>query len=406
MARQVRTTRRAAVIGGALALGLGFQAGHAAERGPVKIGVLGDLSSAYSNVGGRHLVEAVKMAVEDFGGSVLGQPIEILSADTQLKPDVASTTARRWFDEGVDVLVDIPSTNMTFAVTPLAEDRKRVVLATSAASSDITGAKCSPVVAHWTYDTYANARSAGAVLLEQGAKNWFILNQDTATGVGVERDITELVTQKGGKIVGSVKAPLETTDFSSYLLRAQSAKPDIIAFAPAGAAGVNAIKQANEFGLKQGGTRFVSVFMMPDDVKSLGLEAAQGLIYATAFDASLNEQTKAFAERFRQRAGKVPNMNMVGSYSAVLHYLKAVQAVGTTNSDKVMPKMREMPVRDVFTQDGELRIDGRMAHSMFVMQVKSPAESKDEWDLAKVIATVPASVAVRPLNAGGCPLVK
>lgn len=394
------------LIGSALAGALAAAPASAADQGVVKIGVLGDYSSAYSSVGGKFLLEAVRMAVEDFGGRMFDKPIEVVSGDTQLKPDVASTIARQWFDEGVDMITDIPSTNIAFAVGPLAEQRNKIAMVTSAASSDITGAKCSPNVAHWTYDTYSVARSSASVLMDRGAKTWYFLNQDAATGIAAERDVTQVVAEKGGRVLGSVKAPVNASDFSSFILQAQAANPDVYAFAPAGSAGVTAIKQAAEFGLLKGSARLVSIFMMPDDVKALGLATAQGLIYATAFDANLNDQTREFTKRFLQRAGKTPNMNMVGSYSAVLHYLRAVQAAGSKETGVVMAKMREMPVNDVFTQDGRLRIDGRMSHSMYVVQVKTPAESTNEWDLSKVIATVPASVAVRPLNAGGCPLAK
>ena len=232
---------------------------------------------------------------------------------------------------------------------------------------------------------------------------------DTGRGefqLAAERDVTQVVQERGGRVLGSVKAPVTASDFSSFILEAQATNPDVYAFAPAGSAGVTAIKQASEFGLLKGKASLVSIFMMPDDVKALGLQVAQGLIYTTAFDPNRNDQTRAFTERFLKRAGKTPNMNMVGSYSAVMHYLEAVKAAGTKETPVVMAKMREMPVNDVFTQDGHLRIDGRMSHPMYVMQVKTPAESTNEWDLSKVIATVPASIAVRPLDAGGCPLVK
>ncbi len=402
----MKNARRKLMLTAVLAGALGAAPAMAADQGAVKIGVLGDYSSAYSSVGGKYLLEAVKMAVEDFGGTMFGKPIEIVSGDTQLKPDVAGSIARQWFDEGVDMITDIPSTNIAFTVDPLAEQRNKIVMVTSAASSDITGAKCSPNVAHWTYDTYSVARSSASVLMDRGAKTWFFLNQDAATGIAAERDVTQVVQERGGRILGSVKAPVTASDFSSYILEAQATHPDVYAFAPAGSAGVTAIKQASEFGLLKGKSSLVSIFMMPDDVKALGLGVAQGLIYATAFDPDRNDQTRAFTQRFLKRAGKTPNMNMVGSYSAVLHYLDAVKAAGTKETPVVMAKMREMPVNDVFTQDGHLRIDGRMSHPMYVMQVKTPAESTNEWDLSKVIATVPASIAVRPLDAGGCPLVK
>ena len=244
----------------------------AADQGAVTIGVLGDQSSAYSSVGGRFLLEEVKMAVEDFGGTMFGKPIEVVSGDTQLKPDVASSLARQWFDEGVDMITDIPSTNIAFAVGPLAEQRNKIMMVTSAASSDITGPKCSPNVAHWTYDTYSVARSSAATLMDRGAKTWFILNQDSATGIAAERDIAQVVQEKGGRMLGSVKAPVTASDFSSFIIEAQAANADVYAIAPAGSAGVTAIKQASEFGLMRGKARLVSIFIMPDDVKALGLE--------------------------------------------------------------------------------------------------------------------------------------
>jgi branched-chain amino acid transport system substrate-binding protein len=400
-----KTTTAAGIL--AASLGLTVAGAFADDTKPVKIGVLGDFTSIYAGVGGPALFEAAKMAVEDFGGSVLGKPIEVISGDTQLKPDIASTIARRWLDEeNVDVITDMPSTNIAYAVTALANERKKVLLVTSAASSSITGEKCSPYVTHWTYDTYSNAVSLGKVLLDEGAKKWFILSQDSVTGTVTEKDLTDYVKANGGKIVGTVRAPVTANDYSSFLLQAQAASPDVIAILPAGNASVTIIKQASEFGITQAGTKLVSFFMMPDDVRAIGLKDAQGLYFATAFPWDLNADTQKFSEHFLKRTGKKPNMNMAGTYSAVTHYLKAVKAAGTKDADAVMKKMREMPIKDVFTADGKLRIDGRMAHSSYVVKVKQPAQSKGEWDIMQLAGEVPTGVAVRPLESGGCPLVK
>lgn len=404
----MRGNSKAKAVGVAVMLSMATIAmAKADDTKPVKIGVLGDYTSVYASVGGQALFEAAKMAVEDFGGSVLGKPIEIVSGDTQLKPDIASTIARRWLDEeNVDVITDMPSTNIAYAVTALANERKKVLLVTSAASSSITGEKCSPYVVHWTYDTYSNAVSLGKVLLDEGAKKWFILSQDSVTGTVTEKDLTDYVKAHGGKIMGTVRAPVTASDFSSFLLQAQTAGPDVVAILPAGNASVTAIKQASEFGLPQSGVKLVSFFMMPDDVRAIGLKDAQGLYFATAFPWDLNADTQKFSERFLKRTGKKPNMNMAGTYSAVSHYLQAVKAAGTKDGDAVMKKMRDLPIKDAFTADGKLRIDGRMAHSAYVVKVKSPAQSKGEWDIMQVAGEVPTDIAVRALDAGGCPLVK
>jgi branched-chain amino acid transport system substrate-binding protein len=393
---------------GSLAIGLIMGTAVSADytKG-VKVGILGEFSSIYSSVGGQALLEAAKMAVEDFGGQVLGKPIEVVSGDAQLRPDIASTIARQWFDQdNVDVIADMPSTNVTLAVAELANERKRVLLSTSASSSVISGEKCSPYVAQWTYDTYSNASALGKTLISEGAKNWFILATDSVTGTVQTKDVTNYVTAHGGKIVGTVRAPIDATDYSSFLVQAQSANADMILIGPGGAAGVSVIKQANEFGLVQAGIKLASITMQTDDVKAAGLQDAQKMYFVTAFVWDKDDETKAFSERFLKRTGKKPNMNMVGTYSAVLHYLKAVQAAGTKDADAVMAKMREMPINDVFTHNGILRKDGRMAHSTYVVQVKTPAESTGEWDLYKLVKEIPVEEAVRPVNETGCPLVK
>ena len=404
------TSRRHLVQAGALGLGaavLGMPGILRAQTGaPVKVGVLGDFSTAYASVGGPALLEGVKMAAED-AGPVLGKPVGVVSADTQLKPDIASAIARRWYDtEGVDVITDLPTSAMTFAVMDLARERKKIVLATSASSSDITGPHCSPYVVHWVYDTYSIAHSTPTVLAKQGAKTWFFISQDTVAGAVSERDVTEVIKGAGGTVVGSVKVPNNSDDYSSFILQAKDSKADVIVFSVAGSDAVRVVKQAAEFGVMKGGQKMTGVYTMPDDIKAMGLDVAQGLIYATAFDWNRNDDSRAFSRRFLARAGKMPNMNMAGSYSAVLSYLKAVQAAGTRDADQVMAKLRAMTINDPFVKGGKVREDGRMAHGMYVMQVKSPSQSTGEWDLAQVIAEVPTDVAVRPLGAGNCPLVK
>lgn len=379
----------------------------AAADGPVKIGVLGDYSSAYASVGGPALLEAVKMAVEDAGGQAFGRPVEVVFADSQLKIDIGTAIARRWFDlEDVDVVTDLPHSGMTFAVMDLALPRRKIILATSPSSSDLTGAKCSPYLAHWTFDTYAIAHSTASALAAQGALKWFFITMDTITGTAVERDATEVLTRAGGKVVGSVRVPTNTPDFASFILHAQGSGADVVFYSVAGADAVTLMKQASEFGLTKSGMKIAGSFTMPDDIRGMGLPIAQGLIYAAAFEWNLNDDTRAFAKRFLARAGKMPNMNMAGSYSAVSHYLKAVQKAGSKDADVVMSTMRDTPINDVFARNGRLRADGKMSHGMYVMQAKAPSESTSEWDVAKLIAEIPSEVATRPLANGGCPLVR
>jgi branched-chain amino acid transport system substrate-binding protein len=399
--------RRALLKAGLIGLGsqLPIIRRATAATGSVKIGVLGDYSSAYASVGGTALLEAVKMAIEDTG-QVLGKPVELVHADCQLKIDIGTNIARRWFErEDVDVVVDIPHSGITLAVADLALPRRKIVLATSAVSSDITGAKCSPYVAHWTFDTYGIANSTAWALVKSGALKWFFITMDTVAGTAIERDATAVLTAGGGKVVGSVRVPINTPDFSSFLLHAQGSGADVLFFSVAGADAVNLMKQASEFGISNS-MRLAGSFTMPDDVRGMGLRIAQGLVYSAAFEWDLNDETRAFSKRFLARAGKTPNMNMAGSYSAVSHYLKAVQKAGSKEADVVMSTMRETPINDAFARNGRLRVDGKMEHGMYVMQVKKPSESANEWDIAKLVAEIPANVATRPLAEGNCPLVK
>jgi branched-chain amino acid transport system substrate-binding protein len=396
----------------ALALGLTslmpVAAAFAQQSGPpLKIGILSDLSSVYSDIGGAGNVEATKMAIEEFGGSMFGAPIELLTADPQNKPDTAAAIVRKWYaNEGVDMIIDMPTSATALAGMELSKQFEKVMIVTDAASSDITGKSCSPYTAHWTYDTYSNAHTVGGAIVKNGGDSWFFITADYVFGHSIERDTAEVVKAAGGKVLGSVRHPLNTPDFSSYLLQAQSSKAKIIGLANGGGDTINAIKQAGEFGIVSGGQNLAAIVMFISDVHSLGLKLAQGLIITEAYYWDLNDKTRAFGRRFFERMKRMPTMNQAATYSATLHYLKAVQAAGTRETKPVMAKMRATPVRDAFTDNGVLREDGRMVHSMFLFEVKKPEESKGPWDYYKVLAEVSGDQAFRPLNEGGCPLVR
>jgi branched-chain amino acid transport system substrate-binding protein len=382
--------------------------GFAQQAGqPLKIGILSDFSSVYSDIGGMGNVEASKMAIEEFGGAMFGAPIELLTADPQNKPDTAASIVRKWYEnEGVDMIIDMPTSATALAGMELSKQFEKIMIVTDAASSDITGKSCSPYTAHWTYDTYANAHTVGGAIVKNGGDSWFFITADYVFGHSIERDTGEVVKAAGGKVLGSVRHPLNTADFSSYLLQAQSSKAKIIGLANGGGDTINAIKQAGEFGIVAGGQNLAAIVMFISDVHSLGLKLAHGLIITEAYYWDLNDKTRAFGKRFFERMKRMPTMNQAATYSATLHYLKAVQAAGTRETRPVMAKMRATPVRDAFTDNGVLREDGRMVHSMFLFEVKKPEESKAPWDYYKVLAEVPPDQAFRPLNEGGCPLVK
>ncbi len=395
---------RAALAAAALAL----SATAASAQAPVRIGVLTDMSSLYSDSGGKGSVQAARLAVQDFGGSVLGRPIEVLFADHQNKADIGANIARGWYDtDGVSAVVDVPNSSVALAIQQLTRDKDKVFLISAGGSSDLTGPACSPNGIHWTYDTYAMAHGTARGLVAQGYKTWFFITADYAFGQALERDATAEVLRDGGKVVGGVRAPLNTPDFSSYLLQAQASGAQVVALANAGGDTVTAIKQAAEFGLTKGGSQVLAGLLVNvDDVHSLGLPIAQGLLLTNAFYWDDNDATRAFAKRFFQTEQRMPSMYQAGVYSAVLHYLKAMKAAGTDQSKAVIAKMKEMPVDDFFAPGGRIRADGRVVHPMYVRQVKTPAESKGEWDVYKLVQTLPADEAFRPLGEGGCPLVK
>ncbi len=373
----------------------------------VKIGLITDFTSVYSDIGGQGNLEAAKMAIEDFHGEVLGKPIEIISADVQNKADVAAAMARKWYEnEGVDMIVDMPTSATALAAMEMSKAYEKILIVTDAASSDITGKSCSPYTAHWTYDTYSNAHTVGSAIVKQGGDTWFFITADYLFGHSIERDTGEVVKAAGGKVLGSARHPLNTADFSSYLLQAQNSKAKIIGLANGGGDTINAIKQASEFGIVAGGQNLAGIVMFISDIHSLGLMLAQGINITEAYYWDQNDRTRAFGKRFYERMKRMPTMNQASTYSAVLHYLKAVQAAGTKETRAVYAKMHELPVRDAFTDNGYLREDGRMVHSMLLLQVKKPEESKAPWDYYKILAEVPGDEAFRPLKDGGCPLVK
>ena len=373
----------------------------------LKIGLLGDFQSVYSDIGGAGNVEATKMAIEEFGGTMFGKPIELITADVQNKADIAASLARKWYEnEAVDMIIDMPTSATALAGMEMSKQFQKIMIVTDAASSDITGKSCSPYTVHWTYDTYANAHTVGSAIVKNGGDTWYFITADYLFGHSIERDTGDVVRAAGGKVVGSARVPLNNADFSSFLLQAQASKAKIIGLANGGADTINTIKQAAEFGIVAGGQNLAGIVMFISDIHSLGLKLAQGLIVTEAYYWDLNDRTRAFGKRFFERTKKMPTMNQAATYSATLHYLNAVKAAGTKETKAVLEKMRATPVRDAFTDNGVLREDGRMVHSMFLLQVKKPEESKAPWDYYKVLAEVPGDQAFRPLKDGGCPLVK
>jgi branched-chain amino acid transport system substrate-binding protein len=396
-----------------LAAGLvatGATAAPAKEKisdGVVKIGVLTDMSGVYSALGGKGTQVAVEMAVKDFGGTVLGKPIQVVGADHQNKADIASAKAREWFDNGqVDMITGLLNSGCALAVQKLGGDKKRVVMVTGAATTDLTNKDWNPYSVHYVYDTYALGKVTGQAVVQGGGKTWFFITADYAFGQSLEANTTKFVTQGGGKVVGSVRHPLSTADFSSYLLQAQSSKAQIIGLANAGGDTINAIKQAREFGIGQKGQKLVGLLIFDTDIKSLGLNAAQGMQFTSGFYWDRDEAARAWSKRFFAIHKAQPTMDQAGAYSATMNYLKAIKAAGTDDPDAVMAKLKSMDISDFFAVHGKIRIDGRMVHDMYLMEVKKPSESKGEWDLLKIIRTVPGDEAYMPLSESTCPAVK
>ncbi|MDH2386752.1 ABC transporter substrate-binding protein [Bradyrhizobium sp. CER78] len=372
----------------------------------VKIGVLNDQSGVYADYGGKYSVEAAKMAIEDFGGEVLGQKIEMVTADHQNKPDLATSIARRWYDaDGVDMITELTTSSVALAVQELSKEKKKIDIVVGAATSAITGASCTPYGFHWAFDTHALAVGTGGALVKAGGDSWFFLTADYAFGYALEKDTSEIVTAAGGKVLGSVRVPLNSSDFSSFLLQAQSSKAKVIGLANAGQDTTNSIKQAAEFGIVRGGQKLAGLLMTLAEVNGLGLDAAQGLVLTEGFYWDHDDKSRAFSERFFKRTGRMPSMIHAGTYSATLSYLKAVKAAGTKDSDAVAKKLKELPVDDAFAQ-GKVQENGRMVHDMYLFEVKKPSESKKPWDYYKQLAVVPGDQAFPKAKDSGCPLTK
>jgi branched-chain amino acid transport system substrate-binding protein len=396
--------RTAFAAGLALAALVGAANAQQISDDMVKIGVLTDISS---DAAGKGSLAAVEMAVADYGGKVKGKPVEVIAADHQNKPDIGVSIALNWYDnEKVDAIFDVPTSSVALPISALTRERNRININSGGGSSDLTGIACSPNTVHWTYDTYALSNVAGKTMVKRGEDTWFFVTADNAFGVTLERDAANVVREGGGKVLGDVRHPVNSPDFSSVLRRAQASKAKVIALANAGGDTTNALTQAAEFAITQGGQKMIALLMEITDTHSLGIKATQGLIVTDGFYWDMNDETRAFSRRFMDKVGRMPTMIQAGLYSATMHYLKAIEAIGTDEAPKVMAQMRATPINDFFAKNGKIRIDGRMVHDMYLFEVKKPEQSKGEWDLYNLIATVPGDEAFRPLDKGGCPLVK
>ena len=399
--------RLAAALAAGAAMVLSAGAAHAQiSDDAVKLGVLTDMSSLYSDATGKGSLAAVQMAVADFGGKVKGKPIAVLSGDHQNKPDVGVNIVRNWIDnDKMDALFDVPTSSVALALSTLMTEKNKIFMNSGAGSSDLTGKACSPIFVHYTYDTYALSNVAGKAMVKRGEDTWFFVTADYAFGHALERDAANVVKENGGKVLGDVKHPLNSSDFSSFLLQAQASKAKVVALANAGGDTTNALKQAAEFGLTQGGQKMIALLQEITDSHSLGLKQAQGLILTDGFYWDMNDETRAFSKKFMEKVGHMPTMIQAGLYSATMHYLQAIDATGTDDTAKVMAQMKKTPIHDFFAKNGHIREDGRMVHDMYLFQVKKPSESKGEWDLYNLLATVPGDEAFRPMDKGGCPFV-
>lgn len=378
-----------------------------ASDGKVKIGILNDQSAVYADFGGKSSYEAALMAVEDFGGKVLGVPVEVVTADHQNKPDIASNIARQWYDtEQVDSIMELTTSSVALAVQAISKEKKKIDIVTGAATTELTGKQCSPYGFHWAYDTHSLAVGTGGALVKQGGDSWFFLTADYAFGYSLEENTGNYVKENGGTVVGAVRHPLASTDFSSFLLQAQSSGAKVIGLANAGLDTSNAIKQAAEFGIVQGGQRLAALLFTLAEVHGLGLEAAQGLTLTEGFYWNRDEESAKFGKRFMERTGKMPNMVHAGTYSAVLQYLKAIEKAGTDETEAVAKELHALPVDDVFAKNGTVAPNGRMVHDMYLLEVKKPDESKEPWDYFKVLATIPGKEAFMDPAQSGCELVK
>jgi branched-chain amino acid transport system substrate-binding protein len=383
------------------------QSTNKVSDGVVKIGLIEDMSGLYADITGIGSVTAAKMAVEDFGGKVLGAPIEVVYADHQNKPDIASATAREWFDtQQVDAILDVAASATALAAIDVAKAKHKIIVLNGPGAVRITNEACTPVSVHYTFDNYALSHGTGAAMVRAGYDTWFFITADYAFGHDLEQNTADVVTGHGGKVLGQVKLPLNTSDFSSALLQGQASGAKVIGLANAGGDTINSIKQAAEFGIVRGGQKLAGLLVFINDVNSLGLQAAQGMLLTNAFYWDRDDETRAWSQRFLKRMNKVPNMSQAGVYSSTLHYLRAIASAGTDDTNAVMEKMKATPINDFFARNGHIRLDGRMMHDMYLYEVKSPSESKGPWDFYKLVATIPAEEAFMPLSQSRCPLVK
>ncbi|MDD2222162.1 MAG: ABC transporter substrate-binding protein [Gammaproteobacteria bacterium] len=373
----------------------------------IRIGYLADMSGTYRDLSGPGGLEALKMAVEDFGGQVNGKKIVLFNADDLNKPDVGANTVRQWIDEkNVDVVTGLVATSVVMAVNKIVEQENKLALISGSASSALTNEFCSPNHIHWVYDTYALSNGTAHAVLQEGGKDWFILAADYAFGHALEADLTKVIEAEGGKVVGKVRHPFPSTDFSSYILQAQGSGAEVVALANAGADMVNALQTASQFGLTQSGQKLAGMVVFLNDVHSMGLDVTQGLMLTTGWYWDMNDETRAWAQRYYERVGRMPGMAQAGVYSSTLHYLNAVKETGSDEAQVVRTQMMGTPINDMFAKNGTLREDGRMVHDMYLAQVKTPAESKSEWDLYKILRTIPGDQAYRPLADSQCKLIK
>ncbi|HSX73585.1 MAG TPA: ABC transporter substrate-binding protein [Shinella sp.] len=399
--------RNSLIASTAILLTMGTAAAAAdISDGKVKIGILNDQSGVYADFGGKWSFEAAKMAVEDYGGKAGGAPVEVVTADHQNKADIASNIARQWYDtEQVDSIMELTSSSVGLAVQALSNEKKKITINTGAATTELTGAQCTPYGFHWAYDTHSLAVGTGGALVKQGGDSWFFLTADYAFGYSLEENTANFVKENGGSVAGSVRHPLGTTDYSSFLLQAQSSGAKVIGLANAGLDTANAIKQAAEFGIVAGGQRLAALLFTLAEVHGLGLEAAQGLTLTEGFYWNRDEESAAFGKRFMERTGRMPNMVQAGTYSAVTQYLKAIDKAGTDEADAVSKALHEMPVNDIFAKNGTVAANGRMIHDMYLLEVKKPGESDVAWDYFKVLATIPGKDAFIDPAKSGCALV-
>ena len=396
----------------ALAIALGGVSAAAAQDMPTfRVGVLSDMSGLYADISGPGAVAAAKLAIEDFKPESHGFKVEVVTGDHQNKPDIGSGIVRKWFDvEKIDAVLDVPTSSVALAVANIAQEKNRLLMVSSAGTSDLTGKACTPNTVHWTYDTWALANSTAKAVIGQGGKSWFFLTADYAFGHALERDATQAIKANGGEVLGHVLAPFQTTDFSSFLLQAQGSGANVVAVANSGGDTINSVKQAAEFGLKDGGQKMTALLAFITDVKAIGLETAQGLTLTEAFYWDLNEGTRAFTKRFQATMkDRVPTMNQAGAYGATMHWMKAIAAMSDKaqahDGKAIAAKMKELPTDDPLFGKGSIRADGRTIHDMYLFEVKKPSESKGPYDFYKLAATIPGDQAFRPMDQGGCPLV-